>query len=171
MGPIHDPERLADAFASDPPDVWLVSCGGCATNTMATYLEETRGVRIRTPIWRHLLCHAGHPIEWKGKALYMYAHDLSRALASQKRRGLERFNLAKMTNDRAAVDVYTDDLMLRTMAAQRDAWSEAERLAPDHVACVAYEDLWRPETLERLSRFLDLPDMRRDFPRQHEPKT
>lgn len=158
---IVSPTEIANRLKQDGLNVWLCTHGGCASNTLALYLESL-GYRIRTHLWHEFACHAPYPIlDIPGiKLIYLYSADIECARDSQLRRDLGMTNLSKLTNTK---NVTSNDLpndLLNAMHKQVDTWTSIQ--TNSNLSTFVFEDLFtnnshskRLDAIVKLSNFLD----------------
>ena len=109
--------------------VWVVSHGGVATNSLTTFIE-LHGLFVRAQQWQTSLCHAPEPLhtyipEKLYAAVYLYGDPIL-AICSMKRQGVAHLNLQKLTNRLNMQIPYTDGLLLEAIYNQFKKWTSAQ---------------------------------------------
>lgn len=150
---IADLETIPDIIKKERIDVGVVSYGGCASNTLAKFLESNK-FRVRTPIWSKILCHCPEPVDSDIPFIYIY-RDIEDAFLSQKKRGKGYWdvNQQKLSNNKNTP--LSDKNLLELMKKQFLKWSNAAKTR-DNILMLSYNEFFTPMGHLKINNFLGM---------------
>ena len=146
---IYNFKNLGVDFYLQRQEICVISYGGCCSNSLVDALEAN-GYRIRTDLWRDIICHCPFYFDMNIPVIYVYDNPIKSFLSMKKRgKGYWDVNQEKLSNN---YDVkYSDENLLKLMIKQFKMWTKWKS---PNLLVIRSEDLFKNNIVKRLSLFL-----------------
>lgn len=146
---IYNFKNLGLDFYLQRQELCVISYGGCCSNSLVDALEAN-GFRIRTDLWRDIICHCPIYFDMNIPVIYIYDNPMKSFLSMKKRgKGYWDVNQEKLSNNN---DVeYSDENLINLMIKQFKMWTK--RKSPN-LLVIKSEELFKKDIVKRLSLFL-----------------
>lgn len=146
---IYNFNNLAFDLYLQRQELCVISYGGSCSNALVDVLEKN-GYRIRTDLWRDILCHCPVYFDMNIPVIYIYDNPI-KSLLSMKRRGNNYWgtNQEKLSNNEKIE--YSDENLLKLMIRQFKLWTKRKS---KNLLVLKSDELFNPNVSNKIKKFL-----------------
>lgn len=146
---IYNFNNLAFDLYLQRQELCVISYGGSCSNALVDVLERN-GYRIRTDLWRDILCHCPVYFDMNIPVIYIYDNPI-KSFLSMKRRGNDYWgtNQEKLSNNEKIE--YSDENLLKLMIRQFKLWTKRNS---KNLLVLKSDELFNPNVSHRIKKFL-----------------
>jgi hypothetical protein len=146
---IYNFNNLAFDLYLQRQELCVISYGGSCSNALVDVLEKN-GYRIRTDLWRDILCHCPVYFDMNIPVIYIYDNPI-KSFLSMKRRGNNYWgtNQEKLSNNEKIE--YSDENLLKLMIRQFKLWTKRKS---KNLLVLKSDELFNPNVSNKIKKFL-----------------